>query len=139
MQVNIVNLFQTLTTDIFIIYRVFVKLHVHRYWTQLMPIIWLLLTREPGNIFHRKNLSITADSSAVFYLILWIHSLEFQTHCLAVVNCLIFCEFLQLATSARLQFTVSAAFPGATFCSQRMARLILFFTSSITSLDIFDV
>ena len=87
---NIVYFFQTLTTDTFIIYRVFVKLHIHRYWTQLMPIISLLLTREPGNILHRKNLSITADISAVFDLILWIHSLEFQTHCLAVVNCLFF-------------------------------------------------
>lgn len=140
MQVYIVHFFQTLTTDTFTIYRVFVKLHIHRYSTQLIPIIWLLLTREPVYfIFYRKIVSITADSSAVFDLILRIHSLEFQKECLAVVNCLFFCEFLQLAPSARLQCKISAVFPGATFCSQRMVCPILFFTSSITSLDIFDV
>lgn len=66
----------------------------------------LTYNRDQYFFSHRKNLGITADSSAVFDLILWIQSLEFQTQCLAVVNCLIFCDFLLLATSACLQFTV---------------------------------
>lgn len=101
-----------------------------------MPIIQFFLLADLTLISYGQNPRITGDSSVLSDLILWIQSLEFQKQCRAVVNCLIFCGFLQLAFSSRLMFAVSTASPRVTK-NDLSPSLSLHSSSSLTTLKFY--